>query len=420
MLILLALVLQDDWSGWRLERTLDESERVAIRERLAERLRATGVEELSALAEALAVINAVERPVYRMIVATLVESRRVEVVWTPTDEARRSARGSDVDAWKPPTPSHGSEGGSWAIAVPESEQVVDCTECSGAGKDDCEACAASGTRPCKKCRAKGEENHGPCNGTGKINCTTCGGDGRRGMGSSRTRCTWCSGSGKKDCGSCPNGKVKCALCKGRKHVDCADCDGDGEQTCERCKGKGRLRGVAVIRITIAADNSPELFTRLKGAPPAASSEWVSVDRADFAVQAARIPDEELRNGMLAHASRARTSAAPVRGQRVALCRVVCVEVEYEVDRVRYVAAVTATGVASEDWPGARWAAAKAFEAGAKLEKAGRDARGAPAGEAVAALPARRRFLRRRVLRCRGDLRVARRPSLALVGGRGHP
>jgi hypothetical protein len=369
MLILLALTFQEELSGWRLERALEERERGAVVERIADILRRPGVEELAAMAGRLVVKDAVERPVYHVRVATLVERRSVEVEWTPTSDPKRAAKPLNVDAWAPPTPAHGPEGGRWTVAIPESEQVADCAECEGSGKEDCAACAASGSRPCKKCRGKGEENCGPCHGTGKTNCTTCGGDGRRGMGSDRKRCSWCSGTGKKDCSSCSNGRVKCGLCKGRKTVECIDCDGDGETACESCKGKGRKHGLSVIRITIAPTNSPEVFTKLSGAPPAATPAWSGFTREEFAARAAEIPDEGLRNAILAHASRERAvvPAKQLRGQRILICRVACVEVEYEVDRTDYRVVLAPTGVTFEDWPGARWAAAKAFEAGAKLE-----------------------------------------------------
>jgi hypothetical protein len=94
----------------------------------------------------------------------------------------------------------------------DTENEIDCEECSGGGEITCSDCDGNGTIECSNCGGTGEEDCPDCDGTGEDEegdtCNNC-------EGSGKVTCSDCDGDGSTDCQECSHGNVTCWECNGR-------------------------------------------------------------------------------------------------------------------------------------------------------------------------------------------------------------
>jgi hypothetical protein len=73
------------------------------------------------------------------------------------------------------------------------DEIEDCSNCGGNGKEECPECNGSGNQTCPTCNGSGEDNEGG-------ECEECGG----------------------------SGDIVCVECDGNSEITCGECDGDGQ------------------------------------------------------------------------------------------------------------------------------------------------------------------------------------------------
>lgn len=156
------------------------------------------------------------------------------------------------------------------LQVPGSEKVVNCSKCSGRGKNSCSSCSGNGEVRCSTCGGDGKTNCSYCSGRGQVNCSSCSGHGYNVEYKSKTesyydyskgstewrtvnytenvRCYSCS-SGKVSCTNCSTrGKVSCWTCHEKGKVTCSRCNGSGTLTCGDCSGNGRIKTYKILKV----------------------------------------------------------------------------------------------------------------------------------------------------------------------------
>jgi len=73
------------------------------------------------------------------------------------------------------------------------DDVEECSNCSGSGREECPECSGSGSKSCPACGGSGENDEGEkcdeCGGNGDVDCDECGGE-------CDIRCGECDGDGQ--------------------------------------------------------------------------------------------------------------------------------------------------------------------------------------------------------------------------------
>lgn len=118
----------------------------------------------------------------------------------------------------------------------DTENDVDCEECSGGGEVSCSECEGDGYTECRN-----------CGGDGEMDCPDCDGSGEDEEGNT---CSDCEGSGK----------VTCDDCDGDGRHDCYECSG-GNVTCQECNGNGSETVVGRVPFEISIYVSYDLILK---------------------------------------------------------------------------------------------------------------------------------------------------------------
>ncbi len=372
--LLVALCAQaPDWSGFGLRERLGDAEAAGARARIV-----AWITRLGAPAERLKVIETEERPVYRVVVETLDEERRVERVSRPHEGGIVGPHAvTEADPWAPPLPAFdGWEERSWLVPVAGSERLLTCKPCAGKGMTDCRNCGGDGSVSCTPCLGSGRVGCGACAGSGYGPCERCG---RRGKGA---KCTLCRRA-RPSCATCRNGTVLCVACNGHGVESCAACKDKGRFPCGGCGTKGRvvegLRVVIALKLRRAEQVVTALDAKWIDRVPAWTGGWLRATAEELEAAAARVPDAELRARLPAVAERERTGKERVRAQRVSVLRTPATFVRFEMEATTYDAvlagdAVVCDGSPAEDWAASRGRTAVRLAAEGRAEEARKAAR----------------------------------------------
>ncbi len=348
-----------DWSGYEMRRKLAETELDALRQRAAALVARPDVPELLEAAKRVTVTGAEELPVYRILIETLVEERKLDRIVKPYAGGAVPAREvHDADPWKPALPEiRGWETQSWRLPVEKSVEVRICKPCGGKGANDCQPCKGKGMINCGGCAGTGNIPDPECKGTGLKPCPECG---RGGTSKKENRCDWCRAV-RPPCGNsvCRSGKLMCQTCNGLKILGCPPCQVKGKMSCGSCVGKGKISETLEILIVLNASKAEHTQTWLGEAwikqVKAADGPWARQEMAGLEEAAGRIPEERLREFVLAQASAARAGGKDkVRGQRVSVQRVPVTLVKFELDGATYEAILSGGEFTADRPPLAQW------------------------------------------------------------------
>jgi hypothetical protein len=96
----------------------------------------------------------------------------------------------------------------------DSEKIIDCHLCRGAGRFECSHCKGHGFNECLVCFALGTRTCKACDGVGAI---------------SGLSCNVCAGKGYSSC----------RTCEGKGNIECSYCYGVGFNHCDYCIGSGK-------------------------------------------------------------------------------------------------------------------------------------------------------------------------------------
>ncbi len=149
------------------------------------------------------------------------------------------------------------------LAVDGEEEVLDCGDCQGDGRQSCPECSGAGTSQCPA-----------CGGSRKAACPQCDGEGAVVKPNGNiTACPGCQGTGS----------LRCPRCEGKGRVHCVRCRGEGKLQCGRCQGHGRLKRAWIIDERAWSDRNwacfaPEAWALpmellVEESLPVASAQW---------------------------------------------------------------------------------------------------------------------------------------------------
>ncbi len=353
-----------DWSGWQLTKALPDAEKERVRKKIADPIAATGVPELAALAKRITVKAMDETPIYKVVIETLVEERRLDRTKQPYEGPSVPPRSVDTaDPWAPPLPKYDEfKGQSWRQPVKGSQHVETCKPCGGKGSMLCKECSGKGFSPCPPCTGTGNIPHPHCKGLGVFQCTSskCYDLAFR-IATDGLTCNWCKAALPK-CGDCRMGKLLCPTCAGVKTQRCGSCSMQGKFACSVCAGKGRTLESLDIVIGLVMSRAEPSYTLLDPAWLAhvtiPEKGWMTVALPDLDTAAAKMTDAALRGFVLKKADMERAGKKNVRGQHVSVLRVPVVTIQYDCDGTTYDMAEIGSKTVAGKTPLATWLAAK--------------------------------------------------------------
>eukprot|EP00475_Leptophrys_vorax_P019849 TRINITY_DN2717_c0_g1_i4.p1 TRINITY_DN2717_c0_g1~~TRINITY_DN2717_c0_g1_i4.p1 ORF type:complete len:406 (+),score=62.77 TRINITY_DN2717_c0_g1_i4:135-1352(+) len=142
------------------------------------------------------------------------------------------------------------------VILPQSDVVVMCGRCAGAGRVTCHTCNGSREERCWDCRdVHGHKTCHRCQGFKHVNCGQCQGRVRHDPNArgprQKIQCHNCHGRGRMGCEVCrENGWLQCRTCVSHPGwTPCRTCHSSGIVNCSKCAGFGRLKDFLVVVIT---------------------------------------------------------------------------------------------------------------------------------------------------------------------------
>ena len=166
------------------------------------------------------------------------------------------------------------------VQVVVNERQVNCSSCSGQGRNPCPPsvqcgnCSGAGSFPCYP-----EMPCPSCTGTRRVPCRVCQGTGQRSsfeVHNPGGPCTRCRGRASFRCGTCLNragtpigrvtcnqcmgsGRKRCEWCNERGQLVCRDCNGRGYVLCDRCNASGTVVYAGMVTHTFTPRSSTQFL-----------------------------------------------------------------------------------------------------------------------------------------------------------------
>ncbi len=228
------------------------------------------IEDFGDFGELITIDECFEEPMLRLPISTLFCSRKVDRVTEAhnqeADFPESTLNETNIDKWSIPFDlPNGFVEEECKVQIPESCEIIPCSECNGNCKVPCKRCNQHGflacdvRANCPVCDGRGTVTHShtvrsrqTCRGSFMSPCEGgLAGGAQKSVFDPSAKCLNCGGTGMADyedeeyyevtCQNCSGqGQVVCPVCGGAGKVRCETCDATGMATCESCKGNGTL------------------------------------------------------------------------------------------------------------------------------------------------------------------------------------